>query len=161
MPLKTITKSSQRFDTKELELPETLFVRDIENRVFQAIVLQCLAKIDGIGLVEGSFIDSILGRSPTDSVKGVFAEQDSKNRSVSIKVEIKVRYGILIPKKAEEIQAKVAEEVTKLTGLHVSCVHVVFKNILHESIRNKQQPVLEVEQCKKDDPQKESSNTEG
>lgn len=122
---------TRKFDTKEFELPETVFVRDIENSVFQAIVLQCLAKVEGIGLVEGNFLDNILGRSATENVKGILAEQDSTDHTVAIRVEVNIRYGIPIPEKAEEIQTRVSEEVTKLTGLHVSQVHIVFKNILH------------------------------
>ncbi len=120
-----------RVDTKEFELPETLFVRDIENRVFQAIVLQCLSKIKDINLVEGNFIDNILGRSRVEGVKGIYAEQDSKTHSVKIRVEVNVCYGVTIPEKADEIQEKVTEEVTRLTGLHVACVHVVFKGLVH------------------------------
>ncbi|SCA63805.1 Uncharacterized protein SCG7086_BE_00120 [Chlamydiales bacterium SCGC AG-110-P3] len=125
------TSPPRKFDTKEFELPETVFVRDIENRVFQAIVLQCLAKVEGIGLVEGNFLDNILGRSATENVKGIFAEQDSTDQTVAIRVEVNIRYGIPIPQKAEEIQSRISEEVTKLTGLHISRVHVVFKSILH------------------------------
>jgi uncharacterized alkaline shock family protein YloU len=119
-----------KVDIKELEVPETLFVRDIENRVFQSIVLQCLAKIQDISLTEGNFIDSIFGRAAVEGVKGIQAEQDNKNRSVRIRVEVNIAYGVSIPEKADEIQSKVAEEITRLTGLHVSCVHVVFKNLI-------------------------------
>lgn len=119
-----------KVDTKEFELPETVFIRDIENRVFQAIVLQCLAKIKDISLTEGNFIDNILGRNRVEGVKGIFAEQDSKTHSVKIRVEVNVAYGVTLPEKADEIQEKVSEEVTKLTGLHVACVHVVFKNLI-------------------------------
>lgn len=119
----------KKVDTKEFELPETLYVRDIENRVFQGIVLQCLSGIDGISLVEGNFIDSIFGRGAVEGVKGIYCEQDSKNQSISIKIEVNICYGYSIPQKAEEIQSLVSEEITKLTGLHVSGVHVVFKSI--------------------------------
>lgn len=119
----------KRLDTKEFELPETLFVRDIENRVFQGIVLQCLSEIEGIGLVEGNFIDNIFNRGQ-EGVAGISADQDNKNQSVNIKVEVNVQYGVSIPAKAEEIQTKISEEITRITGLHVSSIHVIFKNIL-------------------------------
>jgi uncharacterized alkaline shock family protein YloU len=123
----------KKVDTKEFELPETLFVRDIENRVFQTIVLQCLSQIEGIGLAEGNFIDNLFGRTSLEvGVKGIYAEQDNKNHSVGIKVEVSIYYGYSIPEKAEEIQTKIAEDITKMTGLHVSNVHVVFKNVLLE-----------------------------
>ncbi len=123
---------NKKVDTKEFELPETLYVRDIENRVFQGIVVECLSQIEGITLLEGNIIDSLLGRSAVEAgVKGIYAEQDSKTKSISIKVEININYGCPIPEKAEEIQTKIAEEITRLTGLHVSCVHLVFKNVIN------------------------------
>lgn len=121
----------KKVDTKEFELPETLYIRDIENKVFQSIVLQCLSEVSGISLVEGNFIDHLLGRS-AEGVKGITADQDEKKKSVNIKVEVNVFYGMSIPEKAEEIQTKIAQEITRLTGLHVSSVHVVFKNVISE-----------------------------
>lgn len=121
----------KKVDTKEFEIPETVFIRDIENKVFQGIVLQCLSQIEGISLVEGNLIDSLLGRSSLDSgIKGIYVEQDNKNHSVSIKVELNMCYGYSIPSKAEEIQTKITEVITNMTGLHVSCVHVVVKNVV-------------------------------
>lgn len=120
----------KKVDTNEFEIPETMYVRDIENRVFQGIVLQVLSKIDGISLVEGNFIDNFLGRDSLEGIRGIHAEQDSKKQCVNIKVEVNICYGVSIPQKAEEIQTKVAEEITRLSGLHVSTIHVVFKNIV-------------------------------
>ncbi len=117
-------------DTKEIELPDTIFIRDIESRVFQAITIKCLAGVEGIALIEGNLIDNLLGREGMERIKGVYIEQDSKNHSVNIKLEVNVLYGISLPEKAEEIQGKLVKEITSLTGLHVACVHVVFKNLL-------------------------------
>ena len=119
----------KRVDTKEFKIPETLFIRDIENKVFQSIVLQCLAQIDGINLVEGNFIDHLLGRS-AEGVKGIHAQQDDKSQAVEIKVEVNILYGISIPEIAEKIQTEITDAITKLTGLHVAAVHVVFKNVI-------------------------------
>jgi uncharacterized alkaline shock family protein YloU len=122
---------AKKVDPKEFELPETLFVRDIENKVFQGIVMQCMSQIDGVSLVSGNLIDSLFSRSSLEpSIKSIYAEQDSKNHSVNIKVEVNICYGYTIPEKAEEIQTKITEDVTKLTGLHVGCVHVIFKNVV-------------------------------
>ncbi len=123
----------KRVDTGEFELPETLYVRDIENKVFQTIVLQCLAKIEGIGLAGGNFIDNLLGREGPEGIRGISVEQNSQKHCVSVKVEANIRYGLSIPEKSDEIQTKISEEVTRLTGLHVSCVHIIFKNILPET----------------------------
>lgn len=126
-----------KVDTKEFEFPETVYIRDIENQVFQGIVLQTLAEIKGITLIEGNFLDTILGRESLEGIKGIHAEQDSKSQSVSIRIELNVCFGVSIPEKAQEIQEKIDLEITRLTGLHVSCVHVIFKNIVHSDINQK------------------------
>jgi uncharacterized alkaline shock family protein YloU len=115
-------------DPQEFDLPETTFSRDIDNKVFQGIIVQTLSRITGIGLLEGSFLNTLMGR--TDRIKGISAEQDLRSKSVKIRMEIRVGYGVSIPKKAEEIQSAVVEEITKMTGVHVSEIHVVFKEIL-------------------------------
>lgn len=123
---------TKKVDTQEFEFPETVFIRDIDNKVFQGIVLQVLSQIDGITLVEGNFIDNLLGRAAQENVKGIQAEQDMHNKTISIKVEVNVCYGVSIPAKSEEIQTKITDDITKYTGLHVSSVHVVFKNVIPE-----------------------------
>lgn len=120
----------KQIDTKEVELPETVFVRDIENKVFQSIVVQCLLHIDGIALVHGNLLDYFLGREPTEGISGIHVEQDPAAHSIQVKLEVNVAYGIVIPQKAEEIQLKISEELSEFTGLHVSLVHVVFKNLI-------------------------------
>ncbi len=119
-------------DTKEMDIPETIYIRDIETRVFQSITIKCLSSIEGIALLEGTLMDNLLGREGLERIKGIYVEQDAKNMSVSIKVELNVYYGISLPKKSEEIQEKIVREITRLSGLHVSSVHVVFKNLLLE-----------------------------
>lgn len=126
-----------KVDTKEFELPETLYVRDIDNRVFQGIILQTLSKIQGISPIEGGFIGHILGQSHT--AKGITAEQDPKTQSISATIEVRVAYGVSIPEKAEEIQTKVARELSSMTGLHVSSVHVVFKELIPQDSPTKKQ----------------------
>lgn len=119
----------KNMDSREIELPDTMFIRDIETRVFRGIILQALAKIEGIGLLEGNLFDSLLGRD-LERVKGIHVEQDQKKHSVDIRVEINILYGISIPEKAEEIQTKLTEEVSRWTGLHVASVHVIFKDLI-------------------------------
>ncbi len=143
---KKIKGDSKRFDSKEFEFPETTFSRDIDEKVFQGIILQCLSNIDGISLVGGNFIDNILGRSGPEGVKGINADQDSKSQSINIKIEINICYGNSIPEKAEEIQTKVAEEITRLTGLHVASVHIVFKNVITYDQMKKMSAPLSTEQ---------------
>ena len=49
---------------------------------------------------------------------------------MKIQLEINIKYGTSIPEKSEEIQNKVAQEVTKMTGVHVSEVHVIFRELI-------------------------------
>ncbi len=126
-----------QMDSKEIQLPETTFIRDIESKVFQSITLQCLAKIEGISLLENNLFDSLLGRE-LDRVKGIHVEQDQKNHSVNVRVEINLLYGISIPEKAEEIQSKIVEEISAFTGLHVGSVHVIFKNLITQEALDQQ-----------------------
>jgi uncharacterized alkaline shock family protein YloU len=131
-----------RFDTKEFDFPETVFSCNIEEKVFQSIILQCLANIDGISPVGGNFIDSILGRSGPEGIKGVNVGQDSKNHTIDVKIEINICYGNSIPEKAGLIQNEVSKEITRLTGLHVSSIHVVFKNVIsYEQMKKLNVPV--------------------
>ena len=122
-------------DTKEIDIPETIYIRDIETRVFQSITIKCLSGIEGIALLEGTLMDNLLGREGLERIKGIYVEQDPKNRSVSIKVELNVYYGISLPEKSAEIQDRIVSEITRLTGLYVSSVHVVFKNLMLEKPR--------------------------
>lgn len=119
-----------KFDQKEVELPETMFSREIEGRVFQSIIARCLMEIDGVEPLEGGLFDSLLGRDVLDGGRGISVCQKLSDPSVDIKVEVNVAYGESIPAKAEEIQTKILEQVSALTGLHVAKVHVVFKGLI-------------------------------
>ncbi len=129
----------KNMDSREIELPNTVFVRDIETRVLQGIVLQVLAKIEEISLLEGNLFDSLLGRD-LERVKGIHVEQEQKGKSVDVRVEINIVYGVSIPEKSEEIQVKLVEEITRWTGLHVASVHVVFKELISPQPKEEEAP---------------------
>lgn len=120
-------------DPKEFELPDTLLVSDIENQVFQSIAVRVLTQIQDISMQEGGLIDDFFGREDVSRLKGIIVEQDHRSHSVNFRIEINVAYGVSLPLKAEEIQNRILEEVTRLTGLHVGSVHVVFKNMIEEN----------------------------
>lgn len=131
----------KQIDTKELELPETLFIRDIETKVFQSIVIQTLRQIEGIETLEGSLFDDWLGDG-VDGIKGIHIEQEERTHSVTVRIEINVAYGLSIPAKAEEIQLRIVQEISRLTSLHVESVHVVFKNLISWKKGNVQDAIL-------------------
>lgn len=119
----------KQMDSKELDFAETTYIRDIETKVFQGIVLQALSKVEGIGLLENSLFDSLLGRD-LDRLKGIHVEQDQKKHSVNIRIELNIAYGLAIPDKAEEIQKLIVKEVSEFTGLHVASIHIIFKHLI-------------------------------
>jgi Uncharacterized protein conserved in bacteria len=117
----------------ELEAPVATNICDIETRVLQSLVAQTLSTIPGIALLEGTLIDDLLNRGGIEGYKGIFVEQNPEKNTLNVKVELNVAYGVVLPNKAEEIQERVAESLTKFTGFHVSMVHVVFKNLINPS----------------------------
>lgn len=131
-----------QIDSKELELPETVFIRDIESKVFQSIILQSLSQIEGVETLEGNLFDNLLGDS-LDGIKGIHVDQDQKNHSVNVRIEINVAYGVSIPEKAEEIQNKILEDISRLTSLHVGIVHVIFKNLISPKSKHSIEEMLE------------------
>ena len=144
----------KNMDAREIEFPETVFIRDIETRVFQGIVLRALAKVSGIGLLEGSLFDSLLGRE-IESVKGIYVTQDQKKHSVDVRVEINIVYGVSIPEKSEQIQTLLIEEISRWTGLHVGSVHVIFKDLILEKVEE-EEPIA-LEQAEEESPEFEGT----
>lgn len=137
--------SSSSENVKEWEIPETTYVRDIETKVFQGIILHCLIDIKGISLLGSNFIQHILGREDKEQLRGIYVEQDNKKSALKVKVEINVHYGISIPEKATEIQEKVLNDLMTMTGLHVSSIHIIFKNLLSSENEEESKYVFEGE----------------
>ncbi|MFY7842602.1 MAG: Asp23/Gls24 family envelope stress response protein [Rhabdochlamydiaceae bacterium] len=128
----------KHLDVKEVDLPDTVFISHIENKVFQSIVAKSLSHIEGIAPLEINIIQSFLGWDNHDGLKGIHVEQEEKTHSVKLRIEVNLVFGFSIPQKSEEIQNKVAQDVSQLTGLHVSLVHVIFKDM----VRNREDDPL-------------------
>ena len=123
-------KRAHQLDPQEFELPETTYSHEIENKVFRGIILNILAQSPGVAPLEGSFLETFIGR--VDTVKGITIEQDAKSHSVNVTIEIGIQYGVHIPKKAEELQNRISEAITAMTGMRVGCVHIVFRELARE-----------------------------
>lgn len=132
---------NEKVDTKEFEIPKTTFSHDIETRVIQVIILNTLHKIEGVSLLGGNLIDTLFGRE-VERVKGISVEQDSKNHLLKVKVEVNMHYGVSIPDKSDEVQSKVVQEITKLTGLHVSSVHLIIKGLISAAEAAKEESTI-------------------
>jgi uncharacterized alkaline shock family protein YloU len=116
--------------TKEPELPETHYIRHIDNEVFKGIILRCLLQVEGIAPIEGNFLQSLFHLSALDSLKGIEVLQNAQKRSIEIDITVNICSEENIPEKAEQIQTKVCEEITKATGVHVASIHVAFKKMI-------------------------------
>lgn len=121
----------KNIDVKEIELPSTDFIFDIETKVLQGICYQCIKQVEGLHPLEGGIIDNLLGQEP---LKGIYVQQDSKQHAVIIKLEVGVSYGVALPNKAELLQNIVVKEISELTGLHVGSVHIVFKSLVVKNL---------------------------
>ena len=122
---------SHLVDPEELELPETVFSRDISNKVFQDIVAKTISRFPEVSLKEETFFDQVIPL--TEKHRGIIATQDPATKSIKVSIELSVAYGTNIPQKAEEIQSAVVEDLSRMTGLHVAEVHIVFKNIIRDT----------------------------
>ena len=88
---------------EEIQYPDTTYIQNIDDRVFQSMVLECLSRVEGVSIATGNLFDNLLGRG-SDRLRGIHIAQEAKSHSVGIKVEIDIAYGLSIPEKSEEIQ---------------------------------------------------------
>jgi filamentous hemagglutinin family protein len=128
-PLATSSSNIPSLDTYEapptyMKSLDNSFIYDIDSSVLQAIVLQCLGKIDGVRTIKKTSVDDLL---VDNTEKGIYIEKNKTNHTIDVYVEVKGQYGILFPEKAQEIKAKVIDDIYSLTGLNVDNVHVMFK----------------------------------
>lgn len=119
----------KRVDQKEFDLPETVYIHDIDNQAIQNIVAQILSRIPGVHLSHESLMESFLGKKSLSSTKGIHVEQDPKAKCVKIRIELVVDYGISIPEISQAIYDEVAKEVPELTGLPISQIHLLYKDV--------------------------------
>lgn len=111
---------------------KTTFSINVDNRVIESIVSKSLMTIEGVELIGTNRLDSILGRDPISKVSAIHVEQDYKEQLTNLKIELNIAYGLSIPEKAEEVQKKIRDEVTRLTGMQIGYIHVIFKNLISQ-----------------------------
>jgi uncharacterized alkaline shock family protein YloU len=120
-------------EIEEQNADEVVFVQDVENKVFQAIVVKTLMKIEGVRLLEeGSLIDDLLGREGQSRIKGVYIEQDLKSHSVAIKIELELAYGLSLKRVAKSVQHAIVKDIQEFSGFNISSVHLVFKHLYED-----------------------------
>ena len=91
-------RETPSLDPQEFELPETIFSRNINNKVFQGIIEKALSHISDVCLQGETLLDQVIGRS--EKYRGITTIQDPASKSVKVKIELSVKYGTNIPQKA-------------------------------------------------------------
>lgn len=103
----------------------------IADDVIAAIVMSAAAEVSGLYLPSSgaNFAERF---SKKQSPRGIKVEQPDEGVIIDLKVT--ADYGINIPSVCKELQEKVAEKVTELTGKKVTAVNVNVTDINTESI---------------------------
>ena len=119
------------------EIPGSHYIAD---DVIAAIVFSAAAEVSGIYLPLG--IGNLAERfGKKQSPKGIRVEQNDDGVEIDIKVV--ADYGINIPNACKELQKKIAETVTELTGKEVLAVNVHVADINMQSVPGEKPPESE------------------
>lgn len=96
----------------------------VSDEVLAVCAASAAIKVDGVADLAGGISDlltkNLLGKELAS--RGIRASQS--NDTVTIDVNLIVRYGVRIPDLAWDVQEKVKEEVEELTGMHVAAVNI-------------------------------------
>ncbi|MGC8977514.1 MAG: Asp23/Gls24 family envelope stress response protein [Candidatus Ratteibacteria bacterium] len=99
----------------------------IDNDVLASIAGIAALKVNGVSGIATSFLGGIarfLKKTPDIGIKVILGEGE-----VSFELGIVVEYGVNIPEITYEVQKKIKEEVEKMSGLVVSNVDVIVKEV--------------------------------
>ncbi len=101
---------------------------NISHNVVGKIVEQIISDIDGAELfnVEYNAIKDLVSKKPfTKSIKTEFIEN-----TVKVSLAISVMYGKKIKEVASDVQERITQEITALTGIEVDSVNVTIVSII-------------------------------
>jgi uncharacterized alkaline shock family protein YloU len=121
---------AEKLDRREFDFPETHYLSNIDNKVFQNIVANAVQEIEGVSLYGGKLFGQLLLRERRENARSIRISQNEASHSVEVIVEVTIAYGLSIPTVAEELQNKIAERIIEMTGLHVSSIEVIFRDIV-------------------------------
>lgn len=99
----------------------------IDNDVLASIAGIAALKIPGVYEIATSLVGGIakfIRKSPDVGIKVVLREGE-----VSFELSIVVEYGVNIPEVTYQVQKQIKEDVEKMSGLKVSSVDVIVKEI--------------------------------
>lgn len=102
----------------------------IHGNVIAAIVRKIACSVEGVAKISGSsFVDNIAEMVGSKKMHDRSIVVEMGESSVSVEVSINLVYGVSLPDVAEKVQKAVSAEISRLTGLKVSKVNIVIREI--------------------------------
>lgn len=102
----------------------------IHEGVIATIVRKSACSVEGVSRITGnSFVDNIAEIVGSKKMQDRSIVVSMGNNNVSVELAINVEYGIRLPEVAANVQSAVAAEIERLTGLAVSKVNVIVREM--------------------------------
>lgn len=128
--LKRGQSMNKEFDNEENGPAGVPGLVKIHENVIATIVRRIACGVEGVSKISGSsFVDNIAEMVGSKKMHDRSIIVDMRDSSVAVEVSINLLYGVQLPKVAAAVQEAVAEEITKLTGLKVSKVNIIVREI--------------------------------
>lgn len=102
----------------------------IHEKVIVTIVRKVAAEVDGVSRIAGnSLVDNIAELVGSNRIKDRAISVQMGDGSVSVEVAINLLFGYKLPEVARALQDKIENEIQNLTGLKVSHVDIIIRDI--------------------------------
>lgn len=125
---KTEHKNTDKTENSALTTTES--VVKVHESVLASIVRKATCSVKGVVRLSGSsFVDNIAEIVGSKKMFDRSIAIEMGDSSVQVEVRIVVEYGTYIPAVAENVQAEVIAEVTKITGMAVTRINVIVMDL--------------------------------
>ncbi|MBQ7403023.1 MAG: Asp23/Gls24 family envelope stress response protein [Lentisphaeria bacterium] len=102
----------------------------IHEKVIVTIVRKVAAEVDGVSRIAGnSLVDNIAELVGSNRIKDRAISVQMGDGSVAVEVAINLLFGYKLPEVARALQDKIENEIQNLTGLKVSHVDIIIRDI--------------------------------
>ena len=102
----------------------------IHERVITTIVRKVASEVEGVSRISGnSLVDNIAELVGSKRIKDRAISVQMGEGTVAVEVSINLLFGYKLPEVARALQDKIEEEIKSLTGLKVSQVDVIIRDI--------------------------------
>lgn len=102
----------------------------IHESVIISIVRKIAAKTEGVSRISGnSLVDNIAEIVGSKRIQDRAISVQMGDSSVAVEVSVNLFFGYKLPEVANTLQSAIQEEIKKLTGLNVSKVDIIIREI--------------------------------